>query len=76
MWIGWIWGRGGGVEDDMTPDSEQDIKSRFHKSRMHSQQHSNNDDVCMTQGGGGGYGGRGGGVEDDMTQTVNFRTSS
>ena len=40
-------------EDDMIPDSEQDIKPRFHKSRTHSQQHSieeNDDDVCMTKG--------------------------
>ncbi|XP_072023725.1 transportin-1-like isoform X2 [Amphiura filiformis] len=27
-------------EDEMIPDSEQDIKPRFHKSRTHSQQHS------------------------------------
>ncbi|XP_033121326.1 transportin-1-like [Anneissia japonica] len=35
----------GDVEDDETiPDSEQDIKPRFHKSKTHSQQHTNNDD--------------------------------
>ena len=37
-------------EDEMIPDSEQDIKPRFHRSKTHSQQHSvdeddQNDDV-------------------------------
>ncbi|XP_071954469.1 transportin-1-like [Antedon mediterranea] len=35
----------GDVEDDETiPDSEQDIKPRFHKSKTHSQQHTNDDE--------------------------------
>ena len=60
----------GGVKDDMIPDSKQDIKPGFHKSRTHSQQHSieeNDDDVRITvDPRGGGLGWMGGGVEDDM----------
>ncbi|XP_078740754.1 transportin-1-like, partial [Lampetra fluviatilis] len=44
-------------EDESVPDSEQDIKPRFHKSRTMGQQQQQQ----LTGGGGGGGGGDGGG---------------
>lgn len=35
-------------EDDMVPDKESDIKPRFHKSKSHTQKHTEGGDaVCI-----------------------------
>ena len=43
-----VYSQGDVEEDDMIPDREEDIKPRFHKSKIHGVRNDSNSQVCLS----------------------------